>query len=77
VHSSVITVQYTATEIHIALQKYWDHGTFFVVLALYSSTLDLKRHNDYEVKVQTVSFNVRVFSFISGVPVRNYSTFCT
>lgn len=41
----------------------------------FSKSLDLKSNNDFEVKVQTVSFNLRVFSFISGEPFRNYSTF--
>ena len=43
-----------------------------VVFALYSSTLDLKLYNDFEVKVQTVNINLRVFSSISGEPFRYY-----
>jgi hypothetical protein len=40
--------------------------THFVILALYSSILYLKLYNDDEVKVETVSFNLRIFSLISG-----------
>jgi hypothetical protein len=43
------------------LQMYWESDKCVVVLALYSNTLDLKGYNDYEVKVQTVSFNLGVF----------------
>ena len=32
----------------------------------------MKEH-DYEVKVQTVTFNLRVFTSISGNPLRNYT----
>jgi hypothetical protein len=39
--------------------------------------LDMKLNNDSEVKVQTVSFNWRVFSSISGEPFRNDSSFCS
>jgi hypothetical protein len=31
----------------------------------------------FQVKVQNLSFNFRVFSSISGEPFRNYSTLCT
>jgi hypothetical protein len=44
---------------------------------LNSSTLDLKWNNDYEVKVQTVRFDLRVFPPISSEQFWKYSTFCT
>ena len=47
-------------------------GQLHVVLTLYA-----KLYNDVEVKVQTVSFNLGVFSSISGEQLRNYSPFCT
>ena len=50
---------------------------FFVLLVLYSSTLSLKGYNDNEGEVQSVSFNLRVCSYISNEPFRNDSTFCT
>ena len=53
-----------------------DSDHFFVILVLYSSSLSLKGYNDND-KVQTVSFNLRVFSYISDEPFRNDSTFCT
>ena len=56
--------------IYRELQNYWDSDNFVVVLDLYSSTFD-------EVKVQFVSFNLRVFLFMSGELFRGYSTFCT
>ena len=49
-----------------AVHKYLDSGTIKVILALYFSTLDLKLKNEYEVKVQTVTFNLRKFTSISG-----------
>ena len=58
--------------IYSELQKYWDSDICVVVLALHSSTLDLIWYNDYEVEVQTISFNLRVFSSISGEPFLNY-----
>ena len=39
-----------------AVRKYLDSGTIY----LYSSTLDLKLYNEYDVKVQTVTFNLSV-----------------
>ena len=41
--------------------KYWDSDSFVVVLSLYSSTLDLKWYNDYEVKVQTVKLQLFLY----------------
>ncbi|CDQ98631.1 unnamed protein product, partial [Oncorhynchus mykiss] len=64
---------YTHSEHHNSL----DSDLFFVILVLYSSTLSLKEYNDNEGEVQTVSFNLRVFSYILDEPIRNYSTFCT
>ena len=46
------------------------------VLAMYSSILNVKWYNVYEVSVHIVSFPFRVFSSISGEPFRIYSTFC-
>ena len=46
----------------------------FLLLVLYFKSWDLKSNNDYEIKVQTVSFHLRVFSSISGEPFRNYSS---
>ena len=34
-----------------AIRKYLDSGTFFVILALYSSSLDLKLNKANEIKV--------------------------
>ena len=55
-----------------ALRNYWESEAFFRLLSVYSKRLDLKL-----VKVQTVSFNLRVFSSILVELFRNYSTFCT
>ena len=55
--------------------KYGDSDTFVVVLALYSSTLDFKLYNDDEVKVQSVSFHLRVSSSMSGEAFRKCNTF--
>lgn len=50
--------------LYIELQKY---------LSLYSSTLDLT----YEVKGQTVRFNLMVFSSMLDESFRNYRNVCT
>jgi hypothetical protein len=50
---------------------------FIVISVLYSSTLSLKGYNNNDGEVQTVSFNFRVFLYISEEPLRNDSTFCS
>ena len=44
-----------------------DSDTIFVVLALYSSTIDLKLNITYEVKVRAISFHLRVFEIHVGI----------
>ena len=66
-------MQGTYSEHHNSL----DSDNCFIILVLSSSTLSLKGYNDNEGEVQTVSFNLRVFSYISDEPFRNDSTFCT
>ena len=55
----------------------WTVTFLFVILVLYSSNLSLKGYNDNEGEGQTVSFNLRVFSYIYDESFRNDSTFCT
>ena len=49
-----------------AVRKHLDSGTFFIDLALYSSTLDLKWYSKYEVKLQIFSFNLSVYIDIAA-----------
>ena len=52
----------------VLICKYLDSGTLSVLLALYSSTLDLKLNHEYAI-MQTLPFNLRLFASISGNPV--------
>lgn len=45
------------------------------VLSLYSSTFDRKLNNDYDVKVVTLSINLRIFITTSDKQFWNCSTF--
>lgn len=51
--------------------------TYFVILDLHFSSLDLKGNSDCEVKRPTFSFNFRVFTSASDEPCRNYRPFYT
>ena len=64
--------QYVSSYRTALVCKYLDSGTISVLLSLhFDLNLDLKRNNEYKVKVQTVAFNLRVFTSILG------DQFCT
>ena len=52
------------------VHKYLDSGTISVLLALYSSTLDLNEKKC--IRVQTVTFDFRAFTSVLGDPCTNY-----
>ena len=52
--------------------KHLDSGTVSVLLVLYFSTLHLKLNQEYEVKMQTVTFNLRIFTSVLADPLWNF-----
>ena len=58
--------------IYSAVCKYLESGTIF-----FSFWLDLKLNNEYAVKLETVTFNLRVIATIAGDPCRHYIPFYT
>ncbi len=57
---------------------YLDTGTFFIILATVQNIFKLQLYNEYGLKVQTLSFNLRIFSSRLEERLRSYrSLICT
>ena len=57
-------------KLYSQVHKYWDIDTILIFLALYTTTMDLKLN-----KLQTFSFNLRVYTSKSGERCRSYNSF--
>ena len=57
------------------VHKYWDMDTILIFLVLNTTTMDLKLNEQDVLYVQTISFNLRVFTSKSGERCRNYNSF--
>ncbi len=60
--------------IYSQVHKYWDIDTILTFLALYTTTMDFKWNEQDVLYLQTVSFNLRVFTSKSGERCRNYNS---
>ncbi len=62
------------SRIYSQVHKYWDIDTILTFLALYTTTMDFKWNEQDVFLLQTVSFNLRVFTSKSGERCRNYNS---
>ncbi len=61
-----------------SIYVYWDTGTIFIILAADQNIFKLQLYNEYVLKVQTLNFNLRLFSSQLEERLRNHSSLiCT